>query len=240
MNNIQSFSMEDVPNLFSYNDANPIIISPQSPYQITFAQTRESLLDVDLYKHFLYNAMSRFRSSAFYRHYKAHLMSLGIDMCQYHSNIKTCSEENDSMATIEMHHFVLTLYEIAFIITEHILNTYGRITTFDLVELLRLEHEQHRVCTVFLCKTCHQRYHHDPDFYIPLSMGFGKWYEFLERYNRGINPNIYYKIYYLIKKELQQPNINVDLMRTKKLLELNDNIFKWSEYYEQYYANSKR
>ena len=37
-----------------------------------------------------------------------------------------------------MHHNIINIHDIAYIITEHILNTVGKITTFDLVELLPL------------------------------------------------------------------------------------------------------
>lgn len=232
---IEPFSVNEFPDIFVYNEENPIISSPNSPFVVTFAQTRDSLLDAELYKNFLYSAISRFRTSNFYKHYKAHLLYMGINRCQCHPNIQT--NEDDEMATIEMHHFVLTIFDIAYIITEHILNTYGKITTFELVELMRKEHEAHRVCTVFLCKTCHQKYHSDPDFYIPLEMGFGDWYLFLEKYNKGISRDIALKIYYLIKKEIVQPDINIE--STKRLLKIRDNVLNWGEYYEKFSGNQR-
>ena len=52
-------------------------------------------------------------------------MTLGLDHCQFMSNIDA------EMANVEMHHNVLTIYDIAIIITEHVINTVGYISTFQ-------------------------------------------------------------------------------------------------------------
>jgi hypothetical protein len=221
------------PDIFIYNEENPTLLSPNSSFEVPFAQTRETLLDVEVYKHFLENAIRRFRTGKTYKHYKAHLMGdLGLNRCQYHSNIR--SSEEGEMATVEMHHHVLTIFDIALIITEHILNTYKAITTFDLVELMKLEHTEHRVCTVSLCKTCHQLYHNDPLFYISSRMGFGNWFEFLSRYRTGITRDIAMKIMLMMKRELED-NENKE-KNTLQLLSIRDNIMNWSEYNERFFS----
>lgn len=223
---------EDFPGVFTYNDFNPTLSSPYNPYEILFSQTKESLMDVEVYRRFLYNAITRFRQSTFYKHYKAHLiMDLGIDRCQLHPHITVSGE--DEMATLEMHHHVLSIFDIAFIITEHILNTYGTLTTFDLAELMRIEHENHRVCTVMLCKTCHEIYtSKNENFKIPATLGFGKWWEFLDRYKCGITRPIALKIYYMLKEDLDPTANNQKIMN---LLKLRDNIVNWSENNEKFF-----
>lgn len=218
------------PDIFVYNDENPTLTSPNSPFEVPFAQTRDTLLDVETYKHFLENAIQRFRRGKTYKHYKAHLMGMGLNRCQYHSNIR--SSEEEEMATIEMHHHVLTIFDIALIITEHILNTCGAITTFDLVELLKIEHTEHRICTVMLSKTAHQLYHNDPNFIIPIKMGFGDWCEFLSRYRTGITRDIAMKVMYTVKKEFESGEINE--RNTLQLLSIRNNILNWSEYNERF------
>lgn len=227
---------QDFPGIFTYGDFNPTLLSPNSPFSIFFAQTRESLIDVDIYRRFLYSAITRFRTSTFYKHYKAHLINdLGMDRCQLHPYI-TVSGENE-VASLEMHHHILTIFDIALIITEHVLNTYGSITTFDLAEMIRQEHEAHRVHITMLCKTCHARYSAgDPEFKIPSNIGFGKWWEFLERYKCGITRDIAVKIYYMLKNDLY----NAD-ERDKNIMEkikLRDNILKWSEMNEKFYQQN--
>ena len=102
---------------------NPVIKSPFVPYQLEFYQTKYSLMDIDRYTSFVKNAVSRFRASRAYKNYKFFLMNLGMDRCQINNNITM------DMATIEMHHNMLTIFDIAFIITEHIINTTGYIST---------------------------------------------------------------------------------------------------------------
>lgn len=233
MNRVESVKVEnEFPNIFPFNDYNPSLSSPSSPYSIAFSQTRETLCDVESYRNFLYNAITRFRTSQFYKHYKAHIISLGMDRCQLHPHI-VVTDESD-VASLEMHHHVLTIFDIAFIITEHILNTYGTISTFDLVELIRMEHAAHRVNIVMLCKTCHELYTaHNENFKIPSTIGFGKWWEFLDRYKYGITREIALKIYYMLKNDLY--NADSRDYKILKMLELRDNILNWSDYNEKLY-----
>ena len=79
----------NVPDIWQYNDVNPTWHSPNSPFEISFAQTRESLMDIEVFKAFLDNAIARFRHSRTYKHYKAHLMEMGLNRCQFHGNIKS-------------------------------------------------------------------------------------------------------------------------------------------------------
>lgn len=145
------------PNVFVENaEHNPLLTSPNSEYAVEFALTKEGSYDLDEYKAFLDSAIREFRHSRTYKHYKAYLYSIGLDCCQFHPNITAGNDEGEEMASLEMHHCMLNIYDIAIIITEHILNTYGAITEFDLSDLLRYEHTQNNIPVVMLCKTCHQ------------------------------------------------------------------------------------
>ena len=219
----------NVPDIWQYNDVNPTWHSPNSPFEISFAQTRETLMDIEIFKAFLDNAIARFRHSRTYKHYKAHLMEMGLNRCQFNGNIK--SDIDQEMATIEMHHNILTIFDVALIITEHMLNVQGAITTFDLVELLKMEHINHRVCTVMLSKTAHQLVHSDPNFVIPPSMCFGNWSEFLRLYHTGITRDICFKLLYYIKKVVDKKEESLE--NTTKLLRLRDDIVNWSEWNER-------
>ena len=200
-----------------YNNA--CITSPSCHYVIPFYQTRDSLMDIETYKRFLDNAISRFRKSRTYSGYKGYLLNeINMDRCQFMSNI------NADMASIEMHHNMLTIYDIAVIITEHILNTVGFITTFDLVQLLKEEHKSNRIQLVMLSLTAHQLYHNSPDFYIHPSMCFGDWNAFLCKYSSGITMEIAFKILFYIKKALE-----VGGSDDSGLLKVRDEIINWSE-----------
>ena len=210
-----------LPDIESYNQYNnPTVMSPNSPYEISFYQTKDSLLDIETYKKFLDNAISRFRRSRTYKNYKSYLMGLGMDHCQFNGNITS------EMASLEMHHCIMTIYDIAIIITEHVLNTKGYISTFDLVQLLKQEHKQNKVSLVMLSLTAHQMEHTTEEFYISPSMCFGNWYAFLNDYRMGLTQDISFKILFYMKRAIENEGKSID----SQLLDMRDKILSWSEY----------
>lgn len=216
------------------DDYNPTIKSPNSLFPLQFYQTKETMIDVEHYKRFLENAISRFRHSRTYKNYKSYLISLGLDHCQMMPNITTDLSENGKrkQTLVEMHHNFLTIYDIALLITEHVLNTKGFISTFDLVQLLKEEHKNNRIPLVMLCKTAHQMYHNNQEFMIPANMCFGFWQELLQKYNKGITIDIANKVLMFIQKSIEVEKGNIDF--TNNLLQLRENILGWSGYYEQF------
>ena len=224
------------PGIFiDYDNNNPILSTPNEPFSIQFEQTNETLeCDAELYSEFLSNAISRFRHSKTYKQYKSHLYNAGLDRCQVLGNI---TEEMVGQRGIEMHHNFLTIHDIALMISKHILNTKGYITTYDLVQLLKEEHKANRIPLVMLSKTVHQLYHADQEFVLPADMCVGKWYELLDKYKYGITLDIAYKIIYFLNK-----SIELDQDKTRypdnQLLDLREQVKSWSEYNE--YINIRR
>lgn len=195
---------------------NPTLVSPYSPYGLPFFQTRESLMDGETYQKFLHNVVSQVRKSRFYTNYKGFLYNVGLDHCQILGNVTS------DMATLEMHHNVLTIFDIALIITEHLLNTIGYVTTFDIEEEIVDVHKNHNVQLVMLCKTAHELFHDNPEFFISPSMCIGDWIGFLNKYKYGITQDIAYKILYYIQEAIEHGPIDNDL------LDLKDTISDWS------------
>ena len=148
--------MNSFPDIYYDNNLyNPMIYSPSAPYAIFFYQTRETLFsDADTFKRFLDNAITRFRHSETYKHYKGYLIDIGLDRCQMMSNISASMSETGNI--IEMHHNGLTIFDVALLLTNHILTTKGKISTFDLVYELKKVHTNNMVPLVMLCKTAHQ------------------------------------------------------------------------------------
>lgn len=195
----------------------PVIRSPYTPFELPFYQTRETLIDIDSYSRFLKNAINRFRSSKFYKEYKSFLISLGLDRSQVHGNI------SNEMAEVEMHHNMLTVFDIAFIICEHVLYTRGYISTFDLVYLLKQEHRNNNIMLVMLDVTSHQVQQSSKEFFIHPSMCFGDWLEFLNKYKYGITRDIAFKIIdYLEKADKYKDTYDVGFFR------LRNQIYDWS------------
>ena len=103
--------MNETPGINLFDGVNPTITSPYSPFSLPFYQTRETLIDIEVYQKFISNATKQFRRTKVYTHYKGFLMQLGMDRCQLHYNITS------EMAELEMHHNMITIYDIAIIIT---------------------------------------------------------------------------------------------------------------------------
>ena len=208
-------------------DPIPAIYFPRCEYPLTFYQTRDTLADMDRYKAFIDNCTHRFRKSRTYKSYKSYLMSMGLDRCQVIGNIQ------DGMANIEMHHNFLTIYDITILISQHILNTVGRCTTFDIVALLMQEDRNNNIPIVMLSETVHQLYHDNPDFYIPISMTFGKWWDLLIKYRYGITLDIAYKVVKYIQNCQRNNELN-----SVEFFKLSDDIKNWGEYNEYNYYNN--
>ena len=208
-------------------DPIPAIYFPRCEYPLTFYQTRDTLADMDRYKAFIDNCTHRFRKSRTYKSYKSYLMSMGLDRCQVIGNIQ------DGMANIEMHHNFLTIYDITILISQHILNTVGRCTTFDIVALLMQDHRNNNIPIVMLSETVHQLYHDNPDFYIPISMTFGKWWDLLIKYRYGITLDIAYKVVKYIQNCQRNNELN-----SVEFFKLSDDIKNWGEYNEYNYYNN--
>lgn len=203
----------------------PAIFFPDAVEPLGFYQTRESLADIDRYKAFIDNCTHRFRKSRTYKAYKSYLMSMGLDRCQINGNIQ------DGMADIEMHHNFLTIYDITILISQHLLNTVGRCTTFDVISLLAQEHRENNVPIVMLSETAHQLYH-DTEFYIPISMTFGKWWNLLIKYRYGITLDIAYKVVNYIKKCQRYNELtSLDFYR------FSDDINNWGYMNASYFNN---
>ena len=216
--------MSEVPEYtIEYDmDFNPSIQSHNCSFPVQFYATEESFVDIEFYKRFLDNAISRFRTSRTYKNYKSYLMSLGMNKCQILGNI------DENMADLEMHHNFLTIFDIALLITEHTIKTKGFISTFDLVMLLKEEHKNNRIPLVMLTKTVHQLYHANEDFIIPAQYCFGYWQELLIKYNKGITRDIAYKCLNFIQKSMEVEQIGTNYQLANDILRLRENIIDWS------------
>ena len=218
----------DIPDIYyDNNNFNPCISSPNAPYAIFFYQTRETLFgDADIFKRFVENAISQFRTSNFYKQYKGYLYNLGYNRCQILGNIDT---EMVGTKGIEMHHNGITIFDISVMITNHLLNKYGKVSTYDITHELKKVHRENKVPLVMLCKTMHQMYHNEEEFYVPASMTFGNWFDLITEYYDGLTFGIAKKLYYWIKLSLEHSN---DDKLNSQLIELRNHILEWSEYNE--------
>lgn len=218
-------------DVITLDEKNPTIRCPGSDLDISFYQTKQTLSDPEIYRRFLKNAEGRFRQSKEYKEYKSYLMSLGFTHCQILGNI-----EADELVDIELHHNILNLFDIFILICEHILNTVGYISTFDLIQLVINEHQSNRIGVVFLSKSVHEMYTNNPDAYIPPDMTFGKWWELLAKYKFGITFDIANKINNYINKFRNQIPVSINVQQQEQILNfayLNEYGGSVSEYTNQ-------
>lgn len=199
--------------IITFDSNNPSLRASDSSIDLSFYQTKDTLVDPDIYRNFIKNAESRFRRSKEYTAYKAYLMGLGFDHCQIMGNI-----ESDQGVDIELHHNVLNLFDIFILICEHVLNTTGKISSFDLIQLVINEHFANRVGCCFLSTTAHQMFTDDPEAYIPPDMTFGKWWELLAKYRFGITFDIANKVNKYIAKFQNQISPTVQIMPQEQIL----------------------
>lgn len=221
---------QDFPDIeVEFDDSyNPMIVSPNCPYGLQFYQTVESMQDVTIYKKFLSNCKSRFRSSKFYKQYKDYIMNdIGIKMDQIMPNV------TDDVAKLEMHHNFLTLENICLLITEHILRTRGYVSTFDVVQTLKQEHEKNHIPIVILCETSHQMTERDEEVVLPAQLCFGDWATLLHDYNRGITKTIYKKIIRFIQVSIDAEKGNAsEVNMIYNLMEFRENLEGWARFNE--------
>lgn len=221
-NEIQNNNTEDLNvynsnidyDIISMGEDNPTLRSPSAITDLPFYQTKDTLTDPEQYKAFIKNAEARFRRSREYKTYKAYLMSLGFDHCQIMGNI-----ESEEGVDIELHHNILTLFDDCILITEHVLNTIGYISSFDLIQLLINEHFSNRIPCCFLSKTAHQMFTNDPEAYIPPDMTWGKWWELLAKYKYGITYDIAIKVNKYISKYQNQLPTTVQIIPQEQILD---------------------
>lgn len=210
--------------LISNLEVNPEISSPNADYSISFAFTQDQKYDYEEYETILKSGIRNFRNSPTYRHYKSYLYEIGINCCQFHPYIS--NNDEFEMASLEMHHCMLNIYDIASMIMEDTINRYGSITEFDLSDLLKVEHTRNRIPIVMLCKNCHQQYHHKYLYVFPNQI-FGKWWELIEAYPLGWTREICEKVLKYLSRGLNEKE-EYRAKDNSKLLELRDQILSWS------------
>jgi hypothetical protein len=198
---------------------NPVICNPGQPNAIWLAQTRDTLLDTDIYLKFVYKCTSTFYSLPFYKDYKSSLMRMGLNRDAHQAGI------NADMADIELHHHFPTLKQATIMLTEHSLNTKGCVTTFEVIDQLVQAHRNNWLSVIMLSKTQHQVHHANPADFISLKQCAGDGFEFISRYLDGITLDIAYNMLLQLKQEEQYGG-----SFTPEMVKGRDDILSWTMY----------
>lgn len=202
---------------------NPAIFNPGSEYCINLAATRSTLVDTDIYSRFIYSCENNFRKLAFYKSYKSFLMNMGFNRDQNMAGITS------EMADIQLHHHFPTLKQAAIMITEHLLNTKGCATTFEVVQHLENAHRNNWFSVIFLSQTQHEVFHSDPSNFISLKQCIGYGHKFIDKYIDGMTLDISFKLLLQLKMEEQYgESFSPNLVKARKQIKdwsLNNNIY---------------
>ena len=130
------------------------------------------------------------------------------------------------MADLELHHNFPTLKQATIMIIEHLLNTQGCVTTFEVVKLLEEAHRNNWMGVIILSKTQHQVFESDPTSFISLAQCYGNPFRFLDKYIDGMTLDISFKMLLHLKLETEYNNKSY----SPNMVKARDQILSWQRY----------
>lgn len=196
---------------------NPVICDPNQPNAIWLAQTRDTLIDTDIYSKFLYSCTGAFYRLPFYKDYKCALMRIGFNRDAHQAGITS------DMAELDLHHHFPTLKQASIMIIEHTLNSKGCVTSMEVVDQLVQAHRNNWISVIILSKTQHQVHHANPADFISLKQCVGDGFEFINRYIDGMTLDIAYNMLLQLKQEEQHGK-----SFTPEMVKGREDILDWS------------
>lgn len=214
--------MSNLPNInYKKVNKNPTIDSETAEFELPFYKDAEYFANLDNFVSFIKSIEKLVRTSEYYKRYIAYIRNdIGLNCCQVLSNIQPDEEDNTEL---EMHHGpILTLFDYAAIITDYLLYTGKKITTFMVADLVLEEHFNNNVQVVMLSKTVHEQVGENVIF-INLKQAFGDLNAFLKKYKNGLHEEQIEKINRYI--ELSQRYDSFD----KNVLELKGFVKNWAK-----------
>jgi hypothetical protein len=132
---------------------------------------------------FLKEVVSMSRKSPEYSRYRSFLVdNVELDRCSVLSGL---TQEEVSAAGLELHHFPLSLFDIAELVLGQMESDGVRITTFAVANAVMAQHWRGNVGLVPVTQTIHEAAHAGQVHIHPLSI-FGNWRALLEENRAGI------------------------------------------------------
>lgn len=163
---------------------NPKIKSITDDEVLKFYKDKNDLADPDSFEQFIKSVENLVRKDPRYSNYIHELKSRGFNKDVIQSGIDNDKFPNTS---IEMHHGpIFTLYDIASIVTDHLLNNDQKVSTFGVAKLILCEHELHRIQVVMgLTKTNHELVH-DGKIFVHINQSIGDIIGFIKDFRKGL------------------------------------------------------
>lgn len=214
-----------LPNIdYKKPHQNPTIDAETSLFELPFYKDVEYFSNIDNFVGFIKAVERMVRTSKYYSRYIKYLKEdIGLRRCQVLSNIEE-EDENDKL--IEMHHGpILTLFDYASIITDHLLAHDRKITTFSVADILLEEHFNNNIQVVMLSKTIHEQVHEN-NIFINLNQAFGDLNRFLKKYRDGLHSDQIQKINQYIETSKKYESFD------NGVLQLSGFVKNWKKEYE--------
>ena len=164
-------------------DKNPKIKNSDGE-MIKFKMSKEDLSETDDFEYFIKCCETMIRKDPRYKNYISELKGMGFTRDVFQSAI---DNERFPNTKIEMHHGpIFNLFEICSIVTDHLLESGEKITTFDIAKIILQEHENQNIQVVMgLTKTNHELVH-DGKMFVHIKQSIGDILTFIKRYKKGI------------------------------------------------------
>ncbi len=194
---------------------NPVVDSPTEEFEIPFYKDEEYFFSLDNFVSFVKSVESSVRRHDDYKKYIKYLREeVGLTRCQVLSNIET--EDEDVHTKIEMHHGpILTLFDLASIITDWAIAKGKKITTFYIAELLLQEHFNNNIQVVMLSTTVHEQVHAG-NVWININQAFGNLSAFIDKYFEGLNISQIKKINDYIERSISNDSYHNGVLTLDK------------------------
>ena len=216
-----------LPNIdFKGGKKNPIMDSPTEEFEIPFYKDNDYFVSLENFVSFVKAVESLVRRSDDYNKYIKYLREeIGLTKCQVLSNIETDQDDEDGgqHTKIEMHHGpILTLFDLAAILTDWAIANDKKITTFYIADLLLQEHFNNNVQVVMLSTTVHEQVH-EGNVWININQAFGNLSAFIDKYMDGLNITHVNKINSYIEKSIERDSYH------NGVLTLNEQVKNWNK-----------
>lgn len=168
------------------------ILSDQSIYAESFCF--QDYFDDQATKRFIKNTEKTIRTS---NDYKAYISQIKNVFILTKDNI--LSNITDSEASIELHHYPFSLYDIVdAVMATHILDD-KEFTSFSLADEIMDLHFNHKIGLVPLSITTHELAH-DGEIFLRKDQIFGQYEEFAKMYDKGIDVDLKEKLKKIAKE----------------------------------------
>lgn len=204
---------------------NPTIDCPDSEFLIPFYKDADYFFVLQNFVDFIKSVEATVRKHPQYTEYKGLVATTyGLTKCQVLSHIDI-EDESFKETKIEMHHGpILTLFDLAAIITEWAIQEEKNITTFYIAELLMQEHWDNNVQIMMLSKTVHDEVH-EGNVWVNINQAFGNLSNFIDKYMSGLSARHIQKINDYLNKSIEMDSYH------NGCLTLSDQVRSWNKNY---------